>query len=200
MTKKRVGFWAFAGLQLVACGSDPEVSQLAVDGASSQLTAASAELIAIAQISSDQGDQATQTAAPLENGLPGNLLGGMGSGLTYVGANAYLTIPDRGPNAIEYAAAIDNTTSYIPRFHTVKLKLKKSARGSALPFDVVTKVRKTTLLSERSPLVYGSGAGLGVGNGAPALNEADFAALKNACEKLLANTVIEDYRFELEGA
>jgi hypothetical protein len=171
MTKRRVGFWALAGLQLVACGSDPEPNQAAANGTFLPLTAASTELIAIARIDANQADQAAQSAAPLENGLPGNLLGGIGSGLTYVGANAYLTIPDRGPNATPYAAAVDNTTSYIPRFHTVKLKLKKSAQGAALPFDVVTKVRKTTLLSERTALVYGSGAGLRVGNGAPALND-----------------------------
>jgi hypothetical protein len=202
MTKRRVGFWALAGLQLVACGSDPEASQVAADSASLSLAAASAELIAIAQISSDQGDQATQTAAPLENGLPGNLLGGMGSGLTYVGANAYLAIPDRGPNATTYAAAIDNTTSYIPRFHTVKLKLEKSARGSALPFDVVTKVRKTTLLSERTPLVYGSGAGLGVGDGAPALNQRRtyyFSGRSDNFEPNLPSTNPTNGRFDPEN-
>ena len=41
---------------------------------------ASVDLIAIGGISGAYEDLSTQTAAPLENGIPGNRLGGMGSG------------------------------------------------------------------------------------------------------------------------
>jgi len=35
----------------------------------------------------------------LENGLPANLLGGLGSGIAYAGGDTFLAVPDRGPNA-----------------------------------------------------------------------------------------------------
>jgi hypothetical protein len=38
-------------------------------------------LIAIGSISGTYEDFATETSAPLENGVPGNRLGGLGSGL-----------------------------------------------------------------------------------------------------------------------
>ncbi|MCG7755209.1 MAG: pyruvate-binding protein, partial [Nitrosomonas sp.] len=57
----------------------------------------------------------------LESGTSANLLGGMGSGFAYAGNNTFLALPDRGPNALAYAggSAVDNTTSYISRFHTI---------------------------------------------------------------------------------
>lgn len=128
------------------------------------------DLIAIGSLSGDRADRSKETAAPLENGVPGNLLGGIGSGIAYAGCNTFLAVPDRGPNAMAYNSQVDDTTSYINRFHTLKLKLKPSESGAALPFTLVTKLRDTTLLSGRTPLVYGSGEGLGVGSGEPALN------------------------------
>lgn len=65
--------------------------------------------------------------APLENGLPGNILGGLGSGLAYAGGNTFLAVPDRGPNATPYNSNVDDTVSYINRFHTVTMKLTPSA-------------------------------------------------------------------------
>lgn len=132
---------------------------------------AGVDLIAIGKISGTYEDYALNTAAPLESGVPGNILGGLGSGFTWAGGNTFLSIPDRGPNADVYNAAIDNTTSYIPRFHTLHLSLAKSPAGSALPYTLTPFVTDTTLLSSRTPLVYGNGYGLGVGNGAPALND-----------------------------
>src|SRR4249919_660824 len=71
---------------------------------------ASVDLIAIDGLSGDVSDRASITAGLLENGAPGNLLGGLGSGLTYAGGDTFLAIPDRGPNAIPYAAAVSDTT------------------------------------------------------------------------------------------
>src|SRR2546423_13543087 len=49
----------------------------------------------------------------LENGLPANLLGGLGAGIAYAGGNTFLTVPDRGPNATHYDAnLVDDTVSY----------------------------------------------------------------------------------------
>ena len=114
----------------------------------------------------------------LENGMPANILGGLGSGLTYAGGNTFLAVPDRGPNATPYNSAVDDTVSYISRFHTLDLTLTASSSGS-LPFTLTPTLNSTTLLSSSTPLNYGSGAGLGtkqngqpLGSGAPAENSA----------------------------
>lgn len=139
---------------------------------------AGVDLIAIGNVSGAYEDFSTETAAPLENGLAGNRLGGIGSGLAYAGGTTFLALPDRGPNAVSYDAAIDETASYINRFHTFNLSLAPSDPSAvlasdpatALPFVLTPTLRRTTLLSSRTRLVYGSGAGLGVGSGMPALN------------------------------
>jgi hypothetical protein len=130
-------------------------------------------LIAIGSISGTYEDFATETAAPLENGVPGNRLGGIGSGLAYAGGNIFLALPDRGPNAKAYNPAVDDTTSYITRFQTLHMSLAPSDAGSALPFTLTPMLIDTTLLSSKTPLVYGTGAGVGLGSGAPALNAID---------------------------
>lgn len=105
----------------------------------------------------------------LENGVPANLLGGLGSGLAYASGDTFLAIPDRGPNAVSYNALVDDTASYIARFHTIKMKLVANG-ASGLPFTLTPTLEETTLLHSARPLVYGSGDGLGLGSGAPAQN------------------------------
>jgi len=142
----------------------------------------SVDLIAIGSISGTYEDFATETAAPLENGIPGNRLGGIGSGLAYAGGTTFLALPDRGPNANPYNSLVDDTVSYIARFQTLNLSLAPSADPlTGLPFTLTPMLTNTTLLSSPTPLVYGSGAGLGnqidgvtpLGSGAPALNAID---------------------------
>ncbi|SDD70729.1 esterase-like activity of phytase family protein [Paraburkholderia lycopersici] len=131
---------------------------------------AAADLIATGQLSGTIGDRATQTAAPLENGVAGNLLGGIGSGVAYAGCETFLALPDRGPNAVPFNAAVDDTVSYINRFQTLRLRLRPAATGAALPYSLTPELRATTLLHTDDPLVYGSGAAQGLPNGVPALN------------------------------
>jgi hypothetical protein len=131
---------------------------------------ADVELIATGNINGTYEDLAHNTAKPLENGVPGDRLGGIGSGLAYAGGTTFLALPDRGPNAVSYNSAVDDTTSYIERFHTLDLSLLQSDAGSPLPFTLTPTLRATTLFFSRTPLVYGTGAGLGVGSGQPALN------------------------------
>jgi hypothetical protein len=134
---------------------------------------AGVDLIAIGTLSGTTTDLSTQTAAPLENGAAGNLLGGIGSGVAYAGCNTILAVPDRGPNAISYNVAVSDTASYINRFQTIQIDLEPSAPGAALPFDLDLTLTATTLLHAAQPLVYGDGALAGLPSGAPALNALD---------------------------
>ena len=54
----------------------------------------------------------------LDDRAPAKLLGGLGSAITYNSGSKFLLLPDRGPNAVTFDAAIDNTVSYVNRFHT----------------------------------------------------------------------------------
>jgi hypothetical protein len=157
------------------------------------------DLIAAASIPANYEDLNNQTAAPLENGVPGNRLGGLGSSITYAGGDTFLLLPDRGPNAVEFAASIDSTVSYINRFHTFNLRLLPATPAddgvqdsnttpnpvsglmppfdvSGLPFILTPTLRSTTLLWSPTPLNYGNAAaftddkGNVIGSGAPALN------------------------------
>jgi hypothetical protein len=117
----------------------------------------------------------------MENGVASNVFGGLGSGLTYAGGNTFLALPDRGPNATPYNSAVDDTASYITRFHTLNMSLTAAAPGAPLPYTLTPTLVKTTLLSSPAPLVYGTGAGLGtkidgvtpIGSGAPTQNTAN---------------------------
>ena len=100
----------------------------------------------------------------LENGLAANVFGGVGSALAYAGGTTFLFAPDRGPNATPWNANVDDTTSYISRFHTVDLTLKAATSG-ALPFSLTPGLQGTTLLSSPTPLIYAA-------TGAPAQNTA----------------------------
>ena len=106
----------------------------------------------------------------LENGAPANMLGGLGSALAYANGNTFLALPDRGPNAISFDSSIDDTASYINRFHTVTMDLDPNKSGTGLPFTLTPTLRATTLLWSLTPLVYGTGQGLGVGSGVPPVN------------------------------
>src|SRR5262249_36238050 len=87
----------------------------------------------------------------LENGAQAHLLGGLGSSLAYAGGNTFLAVPDRGPNAVNFNALIDNTTSFIARFHTIKMTLDRN-HGPGLPFTLKPHLRATTLLFSSGPL------------------------------------------------
>ncbi len=172
---------------------------------------ASVDLIAIGNISSTYEDLATQTAGLLENGVPGNRLGGIGSGLAYAGGTTFLALPDRGPNANPYNGLVDDTVSYIDRFQTLNLSLAPSDPGAALPFTLTPTLRDTTLLSSRTPLVYGTGAGLGyqidgvtpLGSGASALNAVNhthyFTGRSDNFDPALPSTHTDDARLDPEG-
>jgi hypothetical protein len=160
-------------------------------------------LIAIGSISGTYEDLAVETAGPLENGVPGNRLGGIGSGLAYAGGTTFLALPDRGPNALKYNVAVDHTTSYITRFHTLNLSLAPSDPDSALPFTLTPMLVDTTLLSSKKPLVYGDGLAAGLSSGAPALNATDhtnyFTGRSDNFDPTKLSTNPDNARLDPEG-
>lgn len=133
---------------------------------------AGVDLIAVGALTDSKAGYYTDLSGlhyTLENGVPATLLGGLGSGLAWASGNTFLALPDRGPNAVEFDDLIDNTVTYIPRFHTVTMDLKPN-QGSGLPFTLTPTLRATTPLWSLSKLVYGTGDGLGVGSGVPPVN------------------------------
>jgi hypothetical protein len=111
------------------------------------------DLIAIGQLSGSLHDLSGQSA-PLENGVAGDLLGGLGSGLAWAGGTTFLAVPDRGPNAVSWNSQVDDTSSYIPRFHTLDLALAPATSGS-LPYTLTPTLKRTTLLYSLAALNYG---------------------------------------------
>jgi len=158
------------------------------------------DLIAIGQIDGNYQDLSTRTAAPLENGVAGNRLGGIGSGLAYAGGNIFLGLPDRGPNAVAYNANVDDTTSYIPRFQTLHLSLAPNpdytvGTVGSLPYILSPALSATTLLSSGLPLVYATG-------GAPGLNSPTqfyFSGRSDNFNAAKPSTHAFDGRFDPEG-
>jgi hypothetical protein len=141
---------------------------------SASLAQAQPTLIAIGSLTESRAGANTDLSGltySLENGAPANLLGGLGSAITYDVGKKFLALPDRGPNATPFDSLIDDTVSYINRFHTVEMDLDANPAGP-LPFTLTARLQTTTLLWSSSPLVYGTGTGLGVGPGAPPINSA----------------------------
>src|SRR5207249_4955450 len=131
------------------------------------------------------------------------MLGGLGSGIAYASGNTFLALPDRGPNAVPFDSAIDDTVSYINRFHTITMDLDPNTTGTGLPFTLTPRLRATTLLGTfLAPLVYSSGSGLGVGSGAPPLNNFLFHFFTGRSDNFDPNRNSgdpNDARFDTEG-
>ncbi len=142
-----------------------------------------------------------------ENGTAKTLLGGMGSGLAWAWGNTFIAVPDRGPNAVSYDSLIDDTVTYIPRFHTVTMDLQQNQRSGlnsapALPFTLTPNLQATTLIYSSSPLNYGTGEGLGVGPGAPTENGPNTYYFSGRSDNFDPNTTsadTNDARFDLES-
>ncbi|MEH2247952.1 esterase-like activity of phytase family protein [Nostoc sp.] len=163
---------------------------------------AEVKLIAIGSLDGKISDHSTETSAPLENGVAGNLLGGLGSGLAYAGNNTFIAIPDRGPNAVPYNSAVSDTVSYINRFQTIKVKLVPNKLDTGLPFTLTPSLIDTTLLFSNEPLYYGSGGELGLPNGAPALNNNNknyFTGRSDNFNPTQISTYPNNARFDPEG-
>lgn len=138
----------------------------------------------------------------LENGAKANLLGGFGSAITYAGGNTFLALPDRGPNAIPFDSNIDDTASYVNRFHTVTMELTPNHSSSGLPYELTPRLRKTTLLWSPTRLNYGTGTNLGVGSGVPPINnflQHFFTGRSDGFDPKQNSGDPADARFDTEG-
>ena len=136
---------------------------------------ASPTLVATGSLSSGGSDLSGLTGS-LESGASASLLGGIGSGLAWAGGNTFLALPDRGPNATAWNAALDNTTSYISRFHTLTLSLSAPATlpssGAGLG-SLTPTLAGTTLLYSSTALDYAAASPTNNGiAGTPSINSA----------------------------
>jgi hypothetical protein len=205
MTRINTHFALALAVGSAACASDvatPADAPSAVAASVSALTTNPVDLIAIGTLDGSGADRSSETSGALENGAPGNLLGGIGSGLAFAGGRTFIAVPDRGPNATPYNPAVDETTSYINRFQTLKLRLHRSESGAALPFTLTPKLKATTLLFDKQALVYGSGAEAGLGSGAPALNDKRthyFSGRSDNFDAAQPSTNPRNGRFDPEG-
>ncbi len=157
-------------------------------------------LIAVASLDAHGHDLSAETAPPLENGVAGNILGGMGSAFDYAGGDTFIAVPDRGPNANKYNPAVDDTSSYIPRFHTLTAKLVPS--NGALPFTLEPRLIATTLLWSQDALVYGDGKAANLPDGTPKLNTVNrfyFTGRSDGFDPAKSSTHPLDARLDPEG-
>lgn len=168
----------------------PLIALLALFAATSAV--AEPRLIAALDIDASRHDLAMQTAGTLEDGVPGNILGGLGSGLAYAGGDTFLMLPDRGPNATPYDASVDNTTRYYNRFHSFRFQLEPASTD--LPFTIRETLEATTLLWSPKSLAYKGEA--------PALNAADhfyFNGRSDQFDAAKGSTNPDNARFDPEG-
>ncbi|WP_028311957.1 esterase-like activity of phytase family protein [Derxia gummosa] len=158
------------------------------------------DLIAIGKLSATASDFSGQTGT-LENGVRGDLLGGIGSGLAWIGGTRFLALPDRGPNATSWNSSLDDTSSYIPRFHELDLVLEQRAdAATGLPFTLTPSLVNTTLLYSRGALKYGGTVG---GHAAvPAKNDAThfyFSGRSDNFDPATSSASSADARLDPEG-
>jgi len=123
---------------------------------------AGVSLIGIGQLGGTDRSGLTGT---LENGAPANTLGGLGSAIAWAGGDTYYLSPDRGPNASGWNAAVDDTTSWIPRYQTVSLGLAAASFSAGSVATLSPSLTATTLLSSTAALDYGSAPVLTDGSG-----------------------------------
>ena len=169
-------------------------------GSTATSPAMAVELVAIGKLAATATDFSGQSGT-LENGVRGDLLGGLGSGLTWAGGSTFLALPDRGPNATAWNTSVDNTTSYIPRFHTLTLALSQVPdAATGLPLTLTPALVDTTLLFSRTPLHYGGT--VGGFPAAPSANTAHrfyFSGRSDNFDAASGSADALDARFDPEG-
>jgi len=159
-----------------------------------------ADLIAIGTLPGGAHDDSGQSAL-LENGVRGDVLGGLGSGLAWAGGDMFLALPDRGPNAVAWNASVDNTTSYVPRFHALRLSLQPTPdAGTGLPFTLIPNLVGTTLLYSHEALNYGASvAGYRAEPSGNSPSRHYFSGRSDNFDPATSSADARDARFDPEG-
>ena len=153
-----------------------------------------ADLLAIGQLSPTLHDLSGRTEV-LENGVRADLFGGVGSSLAWAGGDTFLALPDRGPNAVSWNSNVDDTATYIPRFHTMRLELSAVPDpATKLPYTLRPTLLKTTLLYSHSPLNYGPSIPSGSGP-----SQWYFSGRSDNFDPLTSSADTRDARFDAEG-
>jgi hypothetical protein len=157
--------------------------------------------VLIATGSLTQASDLSGLSGTLESRTAANVLGGIGSGIAWAGGSTFLSVPDRGPNAVPYAGGgvVDNTQSFIGRFHTLNLSLTAGGGVGGLPYALTPTLSATTLLYSPTPLFYGSTVGLP--DAVPSINTADknhFTGRSDGFGPGLS-TNLDDARFDPEA-
>jgi hypothetical protein len=78
------GKWLLVAVVAAGAGCQQPFAgdEAALDSATTATTTAGVDLVAVGSLPGAVGDRAPQTAGVLENGVAGDLLGGLGSGLS----------------------------------------------------------------------------------------------------------------------
>jgi hypothetical protein len=108
---------------------------------------AAVTLLGTGSIPGNATDQSGLTGL-LEDGVtPKNLVGGLGSAITYSGKkNFYFATPDRGP--------ADGTTTYIDRLYKLSIVLTSTGPYGTNSYQVVPTITTTTLLTNKDAEQY----------------------------------------------
>ena len=176
---------------------------LALLGVSVSNSQAQIQLFAIGNLTGSRAGAYTDLSYlnyTLENGVPANYLGGLGSAITYAGGKTFLALPDRGPNAVSFDSNVDDTVSYVNRFHTITMDLRPN-KGSGLPYTLTPTLQFSNLLWTFTPLKYGTGDGI-VGSGVPPINGLFFNFFTGRSDNFDPNQNSgnsNDARFDTEG-
>ncbi|HEY6528592.1 MAG TPA: esterase-like activity of phytase family protein [Cellvibrionaceae bacterium] len=168
-----------------------------VAGLQSSFVTAAPVLIGTGTLSANQDLSGLNTL--MESGLAANVFGGIGSGIAYAGGDTFYVLPDRSPNATAYTggATVDNTQSYISRFHQVELSLASTT--GALPFAVSASLKATTLLSSTTALNYAA-ASASLPSGVPPQNNFDSFYFTGRADNFSGNsTNPNNARLDPEG-
>ena len=142
----------------------------------------------------------------LENGVPANILGGIGSDIAYAGGDTFLAVPDRGPNALPFDSAGRRKYSLLHQSVSDAFAAEPYGEPGRRPLSLYSYAypdEDDPAPTALTPLTYGSGVGLGVGPGAPAQNTPDskfcFTGRSDNFLRLGSSSVTTNARFDPES-
>ena len=92
-------------------------------------------MIAQASPSGDSLDK-SGLAYNLGNGLSASLAGGLESGSAWAGGYTFIGLQDRGLNAKRRNEVLDDTTSFIGRFQSLRPQPNANAAGASPPYSL----------------------------------------------------------------